>query len=79
MGYHKKHREMLEDPYYTETVARLRQARENADLSQLIVARAIGVTWESVSAWERGVTIPSLYHFLEWCKVLVFEVKEKQP
>lgn len=75
MGYHKKHRQMLADPYYTDTVARLRQAREDAGLSQRDVAKAIDVTWESVSAWERGKTIPSLYHFLEWCKYLFHKMQ----
>lgn len=76
MGYPKYHRQMLADPYYTETVAKLRQARETAGLSQPVVAKTIGVTWETVSAWERLRTLPTLFHFIEWCKVLGFEQRE---
>lgn len=70
MGYHQYHRRMLADPYYIETVARLRQARETAGLSQATVAAAVGVKGRQVSCWERLAHLPSLYHFVEWCKAL---------
>lgn len=79
MGYHKKHRQMLADLYYTETVAKLRQAREDLGLSQRVVAHALDVTWETVSAWERYKTIPSIYHFFEWCKALSITFQPPKP
>jgi DNA-binding XRE family transcriptional regulator len=72
VGYQKNHRRILADPYYKDTVANLRQAREAAGLSQTTVARTVGVAWETVSAWERLVMLPSLFHFIEWCKALGF-------
>ncbi len=78
VGYPSFHRRMLADPYYGQTVANLRRVRETAGLSQGAVADVIGVTWETVSSWERRVTLPSLYHFIKWCEYLNFEMKEKE-
>lgn len=78
MGYQKHHRQILDDPYYQQTVATLRQARETAGLSQLVVGKAIGVRWETVCAWECLRTLPTLFHFFEWCKVLGIVTKEKK-
>lgn len=75
MGYPKYHRQMLADPYYIQTVARLRQARETAGLSQAAVADLVGVQGRQVSCWERLAHLPSLYHYIKWCKVLE---KEKE-
>lgn len=39
--------------------ARLRAARARAGLPQAFVAEALGVTRQSLSAWENGVSAPS--------------------
>lgn len=77
MAYPKYHKATLQDPWYIDMVARLRQAREDAGLSQEQLAQKLEVTWASVSRWERRVTFPSLYCFIRWLKVLDFEAKEK--
>ena len=77
MAHPKYHSEMLQDPWYIDLVASLRQAREAAGLSQAELAQKLEVTWASVSRWERRVTFPSLYCFIRWLKVLGFEAKEK--
>jgi DNA-binding XRE family transcriptional regulator len=40
--------------------SRLRRARETAELSREVVALAVGVTYNSVQAYELGATDPSV-------------------
>jgi transcriptional regulator with XRE-family HTH domain len=49
---------------------RLRRARILKGWSQAEVAEQVGTSFEMVSRWERGVTVPSLYYQERLCSVL---------
>ena len=44
---------------------RLRSARQRANLSQAAVSEALGVTRQSISAWENGASSPSAIQLAE--------------
>jgi transcriptional regulator with XRE-family HTH domain len=52
---------MSEQSYLSEAI---RSARKRAGLSQVELARLLGVQQSSVSQWERGSTKPSTMHLL---------------
>ena len=49
---------------------RLRHARSLRGWSQAKLAEEVGTSFEMVSRWERGVTIPTLYFRAQLCKAL---------
>ena len=49
---------------------RLRRARSLKGWSQAALAEQIGTSFEMVSRWERGVTVPSIYYRERLCAVL---------
>lgn len=49
---------------------RIRQAREQAGLTQKELAAAVGVAFQSVQQWEHGKTFPRLTRFTQLAKVL---------
>jgi peptide/nickel transport system substrate-binding protein len=49
---------------------RLRRARSLKDWSQAELAEQVGTSFEVVSRWERGVTVPSPYYRERLCAVL---------
>jgi transcriptional regulator with XRE-family HTH domain len=58
--------------YHEEFVPneRLRRARSLKGWSQAEVAEQVGTSFEMVSRWERGVTVPSPYYRERLCAVL---------
>jgi transcriptional regulator with XRE-family HTH domain len=52
---------MIEQSYLSKAI---RSARKRAGLSQVELARLLGVRQSSVSQWERGSTKPSTMHLL---------------
>lgn len=42
----------------TRFARNIRKARENAGMTQAQFGRLIGVTWVTISRWERGVSKP---------------------
>lgn len=48
---------------------RLKAAREGKDLSQLAVAKLMGVNKATVSAWETGIGDPGIYRLRELSKI----------
>jgi transcriptional regulator with XRE-family HTH domain len=77
VGYSARHRQVLADPEYREMVARLRQARESAGLTQTDLAEKMDVSWTAISQWERFIHAPSLWHLLAWWRALDFEVAQR--
>jgi transcriptional regulator with XRE-family HTH domain len=55
-------------------VAELRRARQKS-FSQQALAKLVGVSGPAVNDWEYGLTQPRLGPFVEWARVLGFEVK----
>ena len=49
---------------------RLRHARSLKGWSQAKLAEEVGTSFEMVSRWERGVTIPTLYFRTQLCTAL---------
>src|SRR5256885_17116302 len=49
---------------------RIRRARSLKGWSQADLAEQVGTSFEVVSRWERGVTVPSPYYRERLCKVL---------
>src|SRR5438067_7874927 len=49
---------------------RLRRARSLKGWSQAKLAEEVGTSFEMVSRWERGVTIPTLYFRAHLCEVM---------
>ena len=43
---------------------RLKKARENAGLSQQEVADSLGITRQSISKWERGISYPDINNLI---------------
>lgn len=43
--------------------------RRDSGLTQNDLHKAIGASQQSVSAWERGVSYPSLYYLVKMCRV----------
>lgn len=50
------------------TIAELR-ARNNK-MNQSELAKAVGVTTQTVSAWEKDITVIKAHHLLKLCQVL---------
>src|SRR5438445_12389313 len=55
---------------------RLRRARSLKGWSQAKLAEEVGTSFEMVSRWERGVTIPTLYFRAHLCAVLGMTAEE---
>src|ERR1051326_2850498 len=54
----------------------LRRARSLKGWSQAVLAEQVGTSFEMVSRWERGVTIPSHYYQERLCNVLGQSIEE---
>ena len=52
------------------------QRRKMANLTQLQLAEALGITDKAVSKWERGVALPDTSIMLELCSILNISVNE---
>jgi DNA-binding XRE family transcriptional regulator len=48
----------------------LRELREDAFLTQRELAQACGVTYQTISEWERGQVMPSMKHRRKLAEVL---------
>jgi transcriptional regulator with XRE-family HTH domain len=55
---------------------RLRRARSLRGWSQAKLAEEVGTSFEMVSRWERGVTIPTLYFRAQLCEALGMTAEE---
>ena len=55
---------------------RLRHARSLKGWSQAKLAEEVGTSFEMVSRWERGVTIPTLYFRAQLCTALEMTAEE---
>jgi transcriptional regulator with XRE-family HTH domain len=55
---------------------RLRHARSLRGWSQAKLAEEVGTSFEMVSRWERGVTIPTLYFRAQLCAILGMTAEE---
>ena len=44
---------------------RIKNLREQADLTQADLARKLGITRSSVNAWEMGISVPSTHYIKE--------------
>ena len=55
---------------------RLRHARSLKGWSQAKLAEEVGTSFEMVSRWERGVTVPTLYFRAQLCNVLGMTAEE---
>src|SRR5436309_5606917 len=55
---------------------RLRRARSLKGWSQAKLAEEVGSSFEMVSRWERGVTVPTLYFRTQLCDVLGMTAEE---
>ena len=55
---------------------RLRHARSLRGWSQAKLAEEVGTSFEMVSRWERGVTIPTLYFRAQLCAALGMTAEE---
>src|SRR5258708_2499773 len=55
---------------------RLRRARSLKGWSQAELAEQVGTSYEMVSRWERGITVPSPYYRERLCAVLGQSAKE---
>jgi len=55
---------------------RLRHARSLKGWSQAKLAEEVGTSFEMVSRWERGVTIPTLYFRAQLCEALGMTAEE---
>lgn len=47
----------------------LKELRKQEGLTQRQVADKLGVTYQSYQAYELGIAVPSLIHFLELCNI----------
>lgn len=48
---------------------KLRRLRNNANLTQEEVATKLGVSRQTISKWESGLSIPQTEHIIEICKL----------
>lgn len=48
---------------------RIKQLREQSDMTQADLARRLGVTRSSVNAWEMGISVPSTQYLIELAKI----------
>lgn len=44
---------------------RIKQLREQSDLTQAALAKQLGITRSSVNAWEMGISVPSTQYVTE--------------
>jgi len=58
----------MRDPLYLETIARLRAARRQAGVSQVELARRLGVRQSVVSKVETGERRLDVVEFIRWCR-----------
>ncbi len=55
---------------------RLRERRGAVGITQASVARQLNVTPQTVSKWERGVSVPDIDNLIELAKLLNVSVDE---
>ncbi len=48
-----------------ETGKRLAKFRRNANMTQMEVAEKLGISFQAVSYWERGKTMPDITNLVE--------------
>jgi transcriptional regulator with XRE-family HTH domain len=60
----------LHNKHYKKIVARLTAEREARGVSQIEMARQLGVTQSSVSKIERAERRLDIYEFVQWCDAL---------
>lgn len=54
----------------------IKQKREEANVSQVELAKAIGVTQATISYWENNKTVPNAIQLLKLSKILKCEIRE---
>lgn len=54
----------------------IREAREQKGLTHEALANRIGVYYQGLSYWERGIKLPDAISFLKLADVLDLDVKE---
>ena len=60
----------------TEIAKRIKQARINKNMTQLKLADEMGVSFQAVSNWERGNSMPDISKLEDLCRVLELSVSE---
>lgn len=48
---------------------RIKQLREQNDMTQAELARKLGITRSSINAWEMGISVPSTQYLMELSKM----------
>ena len=59
-----------------EIARRIRQARIDKNMTQMNLAEAMGVSYQAVSNWERGNSMPDISKLEDLCKTLDLSVEE---
>lgn len=59
-----------------EIARRIRQARIDRNMTQMNLAEAMGVSYQAVSNWERGNSMPDISKLEDLCKTLDLSVEE---
>lgn len=60
----------------TEIAKRIKQARINKNMTQMNLADEMGVSYQAVSNWERGNSMPDISKLEDLCRVLDLTVNE---
>lgn len=60
----------------TEIAKRIKQARINKNMTQMNLADEMGVSFQAVSNWERGNSMPDISKLEDLCRVLELTVNE---
>lgn len=59
-----------------ETGKRLAKLRRNANLTQMEVAERLGISFQAVSYWERGKTMPDISNLVNIAKIYNVSIDE---
>ena len=59
-----------------KTAKKIREARIARNMTQMDLADAMGVSYQAVSNWERGNSMPDISKFEDLCRVLQLEVTD---
>ena len=54
----------------------IKEARINKDMTQMNLADAMGVSYQAVSNWERGNSMPDIAKLEDLCRVLGLTVEQ---